>query len=342
MRSHFRTRRVTTVIAAAAAALLGSTLLGTAPASAATNIVIGVNPASTNAMAQYAIDKGFYAKNGLSASLRLDPAPPQTLAALASGQVQFVYIPIASALPAYTNSGMALKIIAPADGFSRSDAARAKKDKKFAGILDPSGICANPASGIKTAKDLAGKVVGTSSRGGLAELGIVTATRNAGGDPKQIKFAVIGLPNAVASVKNRVVDAAYVGAPFTGQCIAEGLSVVASPGLSIIPNGGPAAAWVTTAAYAAANPAVVKAFQKSMYEANKSTLGNPAAKREVALAGTKITKSTAELALAEYPRYQFTSLTKLDVQQVADALQRAGLVVKPVDVAGILAPQYRP
>lgn len=341
MRSHLRLGRATTVIAAGVA-LLGTTLLGASPASAATNIIVGVNPSSTNAMAQYAIDKGYYAKNGLSASLQVFPAPPQSLGALAAGQVQFVYIPIASVLPAYTNSGMALKIIAPADGFSRNDAARAKKDPKFSQLLDASGICANPAKGIKTAKDLEGRNVGTSSRGGLAELGIVTATRNAGGDPKLIKFAVIGLPNAVASVKNGVVDAAYVGAPYTGQCIAEGLSVIASPGLAVIPNGGPVSVWATTAAFAASNPEVVKAFQKSMFEANKSTVGNAAAKREVALSGTKITKATPELALAEYPRYQYTTLTKADVQQVANALQRAGLVIKPVDVAGILAPQYRP
>lgn len=336
------TRR--TALVAGAAMILGAvaSTVAIAPAQAATDIKIGVNPTATNAMAVYAQDKGYFAKNGLNATTQIFPAPPQALNALAAGQVQFIYSPIASALPAYTNGGMALKIIAPADGFSHNDAARAKTDKKFAGVLDASAICANPNKGITRPRDLAGRNVGVSSRGGLAELGIQTAVRNDGGDPKTIKFAVIGLPQAVAAVKSGVVDASYTGAPYSGQCVVEGMKVVGQPGLAVIPNGGPVSVWITTAQYAAANPAVIKAFQKSMYEANASTLGNIAKKREVQIAGTKLTKATPEEATSEYPRYQYTALTKADVQQVANALQRAGLVAKPVDVAGILAPQYRP
>lgn len=320
--------------------VLGAGLATATPAHAVTDIRIGVNPIGTNAIAVYAQEKGYFGRNGLSAKPQVFPAPPQALNALAAGQVQFVYSPIASVLPAYTNGGMPLKIVAGADGFSAAEAARAKADKTYAGIVDPSSICA--ATAITRPRDLVGKKVGVGSRGGHAELAVSTAVRKDGGDPKTIKFAVIGMQQAVATVKNGLIDAAYLSTPYTGQCVNEGLNVVSNPGLSIVPKGGPISVWVTSEKYAASHPSVVKAFQKSIYEANRSTHGHPANRRAVQIAGTQLTKMPQELALAEYPRYQFTAITAHDVQQIADAMQRAGLVSKPVDVAGIMAPQYRP
>lgn len=335
-------QRFAALVGSAALAAVSVPVLGVASASAATDITIGVNPITTNAMAQYALDKGFFAKNGLNAKIQSFPTAPLNLTNLANGTTQFAYVPTASVLTARTNGSLDLKIVAPADGISRLDAQRAKKDSTFAQLIDPQGICVDPKSGITSPKQLAGKEFGLPSRGGQSELVTQASIRRDGGDPKSLTYSVISVAQAVALVKQGRFAGAYVAAPFTGQCIAEGMRLIGSPSLAVQPNGGPASSWITTSAYAAANPSVIKAFQRAMYEAALSTYGKPAAKREVQLAGAKIANSSPEMALRDYPRHQFTTLTKADIQEIANALQQAGLVVKPVDVPGILLPQYRP
>lgn len=337
-----KTITVRTVAAATAAVVaVGMQVLAASSASAATDIRVGLNPTINNGIGQYAQDAGYFARNGLNATLVVSPAPPQTISQLQAGQIDFAYIPIASALPAYTNGGIAMKIIAPSDGISRSDAVRAQKSKAYAAAIDAGGVCVRPDSGINRPKDLEGKTVGVTSRGGLAELGYFESVRRDGGDPKKLTYAVIGFPESVAAVKNGRVAAAFTGSGYTPQCKAEGMKVLMQPSLAIQPNGGPRNVWVTTADYYAKNPATVKAFQKSIYEVNTAT-HKKANMREMIIASTKLTKQPLELALSQRPNYHFTALTKSDIQEVANALQRAGMVVKPVDVPGVLAPQYRP
>ena len=334
-------RRRTIGALAAVAVAAGSQLFGLAPANAATDIIVGTNAVGTNAVVQYAIDQGIFKKNGLNVSLKVSPAPPELVRMLQSDQIQFMYLPFANALTARTNGGIDLKIVAPANGISANDAIRMKTDAKFAKVTDPSSICVNPASGIKRGKDLAGKTIAIGSRGGLSELAFSEYIRNDGGDPKTVKWTISSMAQGMDLVKKGTVDAAYGTTPFNALCEQNGMKILTQADFQIDPNGGPVAAWVATAKYIAGNPAAVKAFQKSMYEANMQ-LRNKANFEKFYQSASKMTRQPVESFKTTKMPYYFTTITKADVQTTADALYRNGLVKQTVDVPGILYTQYRP
>lgn len=340
MKVHSKLRTAISAVAGVAV-VASAALIGAAPASAATNIEIGVNAVGTNAAAQYAIDNGIFAKNGLNAKLRVTPAVPLLVQALQAGQIQFMYIPLANALTARTNGGIDLKMVAPANGISKNDAKRMLTDRRFAQVTDPSSFCIRKNSGIKSGKDLSGKTIAIGSRGGLAELDFSEYIRKGGGDPKSVKWTVASMANGIDLVKRGVADAAYATTPFNTTCLEDGLDILTQADFVVNPAGGPTAGWITTSKYASANPAVVKAFQKSMYEAN-AAINNKANKAKFYQSASTLTKQPVEYFANQKTPYFYPTMTKADVVAWANALQRNGLVVKPVDVAGIIAPQYRP
>lgn len=332
-------KRSAAIAAAAVAVATVSQGMGMSPANAATDINVMVFPVQTSTTgAAYALSQGIFAKNGLNATIVVGGAN-DVVNQLAAGKVQFSYMPIMQALQARTNAGVDLKIVGVSDGISPNDAKRSQTDKKFALIADPTILCVNPSLKLTSPKQLEGKTVAVSARQGFAELAISTTIRKAGGDPKKVNWVVLGPGVTVAAIKAGKVDGAYVSAPYSGQCIAEGLQPLASPSVTVLTAGGPITAWVTTAAYAKANPAVVTAFQKSMYQTAVAI--RTAANMKTAITeSTKYTKVPVETALAipKMPFY-FSTTTKANIDVWAKELQRNGLVAKPVDVAGALLPQ---
>lgn len=329
-------------LAALAIGVLGATV-GANPAFAATDVKIGSSPSGDIAPMLLGINRGTFAKNGINAQYVQFPAPPAIVAALAANQIQVGLVPTVVAISARTNSGIGLKIIAPASGFSTNDIARAAKDAKFSQVLDPSGVCIKPNSGITSWKDLEGKKVAVPARNAFAEITIAAAMQRAGGDPRKVSWAVLGFPQMVAGVKSGMVDAGYVGTPYSGQCAAEGMTFKNGVAVEYARGtaGGPFLSYVVTEPYFKANPQVIAALQKSLYQANMATrtkAGMDAARTLMAQA----TKQDVATVLALKPQYYWTSLTKQQVQGQADAMYKGGYLSKPADVSGMLAPQYRP
>ena len=329
--------------ALAAIAALAIGFIGATPAHAATDVKIGSSPSGDIAPLLLGINRGTFTKNGINAQYVQFPAPPAIVAALAADQIQVGLVPTVVAISARTNSGIGLKIIAPASGFSTNDVARASKDPAFSLALDPSGVCIKPTSSIKSWKDLEGKKVAVPARNAFAEITIAAAMQRAGGDPKKVSWAVLGFPQMVAATKTGQVDAAYVGNPYSGQCTDEGMTFKNGVAIEYSKGtaGGPFLSYVVTEPYFKANPQVIAALQKSLYQANMATrtkAGMDAARTLMAQA----TKQDVATVLATKPQYYWTTLTKAQVQGQADAMLKGGYLSKPADVSGMLAPQYKP
>lgn len=320
--------------------------LGAAPAQAdVTDITVGIGTNGPGPMITWAIDKGYLAKNGLNATTLITPNANLLVQNLASGRTQFMTITLASAMTARTNGGVDLVVVAPGHGISYPDAARMKKDPKFAKIADQSVLCVRPDRNINSGKDLEGKTMSVSSRGGMAELAISTYVRRSGGDYKKVNYTVLPSASMLPALKRGQFDGSYLPYPFHAQCELEGMKSLTVADSQMIPDGGPVTAWYTTRQFANDNPNTVKAFQKSIYEATTAVQGGSAKAKatmqEMLIATTKVTKLPVEEVLATKPLYFFNTLTKANVQVWADAMQRAGLVVKPVDVPGFILTQYR-
>ncbi len=314
-----------------------------APAQAATDIKVGVIPINSMGAIQYAVDSGIMAKNGLNVTEFVEfPAPPPSIAALASGAVQFVYAPSIPIINAYENGGIALKIVAPADGYSRADLAKAKKDPAFAAKIDDTGVCVSPTSGISSWKDLAGKTVSVPARGAQGEVTIASAVKKAGGDPSTINWVTLTFPEVISSVQSGKIAAGFTVEPFTTQCTAAGLRNIGAPGIQFFDTEQAIGMWVTTATFAQQNPKAVAAFQKSIFEANSFAKKSAANLRKVTLASTKITGVDAAQALAANPTFYPLYVTKADITRPATKMLELGFLKKQPDVAGLLMRQYRP
>lgn len=314
-----------------------------APAQAATDIKVGVIPINSMGAIQYAVDSGIMAKNGLNVTEFVEfPAPPPSIAALASGAVQFVYAPSIPIINAYENGGIALKIVAPADGYSRADLAKAKKDPAFAAKIDDTGVCVSPTSGISSWKDLAGKTVSVPARGAQGEVTIASAVKKAGGDPSTINWVTLTFPEVISSVQSGKIAAGFTVEPFTTECTAAGLRNIGAPGIQFFDTEQAIGMWVTTATFAQQNPKAVAAFQKSIFEANSFAKKSAANLRKVTLASTKITGVDAAQALAANPTFYPLYVTKADITRPATKMLELGFLKKQPDVAGLLMRQYRP
>lgn len=333
-------KKRTAVVAATALAV---SVMGQAavmsPASAATDIRLGIAAQQVVAApTAYALGKGIFARNGLNPTVTV-LAGPEIVPQLSAGRVDFAYMPIVQALQARTNAGIDLRIVLASDGFSPNQAARASKDRAYAKIIDPSGICAKPS--ITRPRDLNGKKVAVGVRNSFPELVIGDAMRKDGGDPSTVQWVVVGPTQVVPGIVNGTIDAGYTGSGFTPACEQNGQRQIASPVVDVLsPTGGPVTVWVTTAAYAKANPKVVQSFQKSMYQ-TALLLNRPDRKamKEAIVAGIAYSKAPLESALATNMPYYFTSLTRAQVQKWADLAVAAGQVSSTPDVRGILLVQ---
>ena len=335
-------KKATSALAAVSLAGVGLAVAA-APAQAATDIKIGVTAINSDGALQYAIDNGIFAKNGINVTEVIAfPAPPPSIAALAAGAIQFTYTPTIPAINAYENGGVALRIVAPADGYDRASLAKAKKNAAVAKQLDDTGVCANPSSGIKGWKDLPGKTVAVPARGAQAEVTIVAAVKNAGGDPSKINWTTLPPGQAPDAVKNGTIDAGFTVEPFVTACLESGMVDVGRPGVQFFDTESAIGVWVTTQDYANKNPAVVKAFQKSMYEVHVFANRSKANMNKILLASTKITEVSPDVALAANPPIYPLYVTRTDVLRPAQKMLDLGFLKKPADISGILVKQYRP
>ena len=132
------------VIAASALAAAAA-----APASAATNIKVGTVAINAMGTIPWGQASGVFAKNGLNVTeIKIYPAPPPSLAALAAGAVDFDYAPSIAIINAYANAGMALKVVAPADGYPAGSLTAAKKSAAAAAKLDDTDFATLHAHGF--------------------------------------------------------------------------------------------------------------------------------------------------------------------------------------------------
>jgi ABC-type nitrate/sulfonate/bicarbonate transport system substrate-binding protein len=152
-------------------------------------------------------DRGFYAKNGLSAEL-VQARPAVNIAALVSGDADFAEV-FGSAIRSAARG-------APVRAFSTSI-----KAPFFSLIVQPA---------IKSFKDLKGRVIGVTSLGGTNQISGRLMLQHFGVDPdRDVKFLAIGEEKfVVEAFKAKRVDAILVAPPFSILMKREGFAALAN------------------------------------------------------------------------------------------------------------------
>lgn len=304
----------------AAVALAGVLGIGFAQSSAKlTDISIATLPVADSALAQVAMDQGFFAKNGLSAKFNLVTLGSATTTAIVAGASQFSQSNYATLIQARHN-GLPVVIVA--------EAARAAKGF--------TGVYVMPDSPIESPKDLVGKRVATSIIGGIGPVLIDEWLKSNGIDYKSIQWVQMPFGNMGAALQQHQVDAAWLVEPFTTKFKGE-LNLREVFDISTgVTAGVPFAGWAANETWAKAHPDLVKAFQLSIQEAGAYAAQHPDAIRKAIAEYTPLKEAdVAKLSLESYP----SSTDPQQIARVAQYMKDTGALASSFDVTSMILPQ---
>lgn len=193
-----------------AALALAVALLAT-PAVAADKVSVGVLRFVSSGPLFLAVERGYFAAQGIEPELKFFEAAQPIAVAVVSGDVDYGLTAFTGGFFNMAGKG-ALKIVA----------AQAKEAKGFEG----NAILASNAAfekGLKTPKDLAGKVLGITQVGSSFHYQIGQIARVAGFDLKSVDMRPLqSLPNMVAALKGAQVDAIIIAPHLAKPLVASG------------------------------------------------------------------------------------------------------------------------
>jgi NitT/TauT family transport system substrate-binding protein len=189
-------RRSTFVLSAAAVAALPSRAL----AQTLTPIRIVLFPGETSAQIYYAQELGFFAKNGLEATVTEVRNGAAAAAAVAGGASDIGFSNPLSLAQGHER-GVGFTIVAPA--------AESRAGKGTNAIL-----VVGKTSPIRTGKDLNGKTIAIDVVGGFPQIAVRTWIDKNGGDSSTAKFVEFGYPEMIPGVNSGRIDAAAINTAF--------------------------------------------------------------------------------------------------------------------------------
>jgi NitT/TauT family transport system substrate-binding protein len=184
-------------------------------APAENKVSLGVIPIIDVAPAYLGKQKGFFSSRGINLTLVPEQSGPAVVQGVLSGKYQFGFSNVTSLMAAQAD-GSPLRAVAS------GVASNGRQGRDFSAIVVPDG------SPIRSAKDLAGKVVGVNALKSLGDTTVRQSVRKAGGDPRNIIFKAIPFPSMPGALQAHQVDAAWVVEPQLSGAIALGSQVIAS------------------------------------------------------------------------------------------------------------------
>jgi NitT/TauT family transport system substrate-binding protein len=284
-----------------------------------TSVTVGVIPILDVAPIYLGQKKGFFAKHGLSLTLKTAQGGAAIVPAVVSGQYQFGFSNMTSLILA-SSKGLPLKVVA------NGVASTGVQGKDFGGVIVPGN------SSIKSAKDLAGKTVAVNTLQNINDTTVRESVRKAGGDPKSVKFVELAFPDMLAALSSHRVDAAQVVEPFKSAGLAQGDRLVASNYVDTADKLTIAAYFATTKEISS-KPDMVKSFTDAMNESLTYANSHPDEIRNIVTTYTKITAAqAAKMTLPSWP----TEVNKASVQTLADLAKQDGLIKQVPDLDKLL------
>lgn len=212
---------------------------------------IGTQPAEFTADIMYAIKEGFFDRAGIVPDLQNLSNGNMTSNAVISGALDIGLADTLGVAQAHVR-GVDLVFLAPAAAFATPW---------------PTGFVVTNESGIRTAKDLSNKTIGTRGLQNAPNQMASAWIDNNGGDAKSIKWVEINSATAVAAIQAKRIDGALVGEPYFTAAKQDGMHVMLldhnPPSNLWMVNG-----WAAMRSWADANVDAVKRFSAAILAAN--------------------------------------------------------------------------
>jgi NitT/TauT family transport system substrate-binding protein len=307
--------------------LLAATLLTSASTFAAAQTTVRVNyiPIVDVTPLFVAIDKGYFAAEGLTITPTPSAGGAAGIPGLMAGAFDVMYGNIVSTALA-EEQGFKLRIISAAT-------------KQFAGAAETTGLMARHGDNIKTGKDLEGKTVAVNTRNGVIWLfarSWVTAT---GGDASKVVFKEVQFPQMLDALRGKQIDAAFMVSPFYNAAAANpaAFDYVGSP-YSVVQPGLEVGQYVSTQAYAAKNAETLGKFTRALRKGTQwynANLTSPDLVRIIAGFTKMQPELVAKLSLQVYPETVDPAVLEKTVKLMKDN----GLLTTDVDVRAMIGPE---
>ncbi|MEE8448620.1 MAG: ABC transporter substrate-binding protein [Thermodesulfobacteriota bacterium] len=282
---------------------------------AADKLGIGLIPIVDCLQAFVAVDKGFFAKEGIEAKLQYMAGGAKILPAVAGGSLGIGFSSVTSVI---LSADRGFDFIIVADG------AYEPPQPPWTSV-----IMARKEAGIKEPKDLVGKKVAVNTIHQISDLYVMEMVRRAGGDPKKIIWLEIPFPNMGAALVSKQVDAANLVEPFYTIYKGKPDLVLAFDTFHPLRRRGIIANYVSTKKWVQANSDLVKRFASAIAKATDYISAN---QREARAVLPKFTRLSPELAMKVGIKDFGKSVDIEGLQWTSDLIYNFGWIKRKQDV----------
>ncbi|WP_448809234.1 ABC transporter substrate-binding protein [Agromyces bauzanensis] len=290
---------------------------GGADSSEPTALVAGVIPVTDIGPVYMAQQNGVFEDAGFDLTLQKAGSSTEIIQAMQSGQVQIGYGGTTGVFQA-VEGGVDLVIIA---------AASSTPEDPEQGIND---LLVTADSPLKSAKDLEGKKVAVNAPGGYTQLLADIAVKADGGDPKQVQYVQMAVPDQPAALESGAIDSFVAGEPFgTLGREEKGFRTLANPFEYLSDHAVVAGVWYALRSEVEANPDMYAKVAEAINAANTYALENDEELRQNIAEFTGIDPALAErIRLGTYGKYE---LSVENLQPIADWSHELGYIKNEVD-----------
>lgn len=257
---------------------------------------------------------------GLKVQVKLITQSPQSIPALAKGEVDLTCGNYVSFLQAQDKGTFKLSIVGDA----------AVLTSNYVDVL------VNPDSPIRSAKDLEGRKVAVNVLNNIQTLTLDAILKAQGADPSKVKYVPVPFPQMGPALQKNQVDAISTVEPFVSDLKQKvGARVVVDGGGAPVTNV-PLSGYLGTQKFTTENPKTAAAFQRALFKAQQAATGDRKKVEEVLPGYARIdAKVASAITLPGFP----ASLDPARLQRVVDLMTAAGQLKSPPDLNSLL---YRP
>jgi len=262
-------------------------------------------------------DGGYFQREGLDVTTTDAATGQASLTKLISGEADIAYSSYTPFFVARSKGTADIRLVA---------------DASSAGPRS-TGVVALPASGIRSAADLAGKRIGISAPNTIADTLTKSVLADNHVDSSGVKWIPLPLPNTAAALKNGDIDAGFLTEPYITQAQrTAGATLVADTGTGSTVDF-PTAGYGALGSFASAAPGTVAAFQRAMAAATRDAVAD---RKKIEPLMVKYAKIDPETAAATGLLTLKSTVDAGQLQRVPDLLLKTGVLAKPVDVAAMV------
>ena len=260
-----------------------------------TTVRVAVIPTVTKAPMYLAIEKGFFADEGLQVEPEVVQNGAAVTAAVTSGSAEFASSALVPTVVAI-EKGVPVRIVTTAA--STSSPADATSPYGDAVLL------VGKDSAVDSVADLNGKTIAVNALKAGVELAVRGAVDRLGGDSSTMKFLVVPFPEMATALEQGQVDAIAPVEPFVSASVAAGHRPLQHT-FPFDPAQQPEfvnSVYFTSAKYAGENASVVERFTRAIEKANRYAAENPDEVRQQLPQYTGVKPEVAaKIALPDYP-----------------------------------------